>query len=83
MMPAIFEKFRQVDSSDTRAFEGIGLGLFIAKKFTDMLGGEITAESELGRGSTFTVSLPCGFSDVLAPGADVKPAMPLDSTFTR
>lgn len=83
MMPLIFEKFRQVDSSDARSYEGIGLGLFIAKKFTEMLGGEITAESELGRGSTFTVSLPCGLSDVLPPGADLKLATRLESTFTR
>jgi signal transduction histidine kinase len=83
MIPAIFEKFRQVDSSDTRTFEGIGLGLFVAKKLIDMLGGQITAASELGRGSTFTVTLPCGFSDAVLPDADLGLTASLDSTFTR
>ena len=54
----IFEMFRQVDSSVTRKYEGIGVGLFIAQKFTEMLGGMITVESELNSGSTFTVTIP-------------------------
>ena len=54
----IFEMFRQVDSSETRKYEGIGVGLFIAQKFAEMLGGMITAESELNSGSTFTVTIP-------------------------
>jgi signal transduction histidine kinase len=58
MLPTIFEKFRQVDSSDTRCYEGIGLGLFIAKKFAELLGGEILVESETGKGSSFCVTLP-------------------------
>ncbi len=55
---AIFEIFRQADSSDIRPHEGVGLGLFIAKQFTVLLGGNITIESEPGRGSLFTVSIP-------------------------
>jgi signal transduction histidine kinase len=54
----IFEKFAQVDSSNSRVYEGAGLGLFIAKKFAEMLQGTITVEGELNGGSNFTVILP-------------------------
>jgi signal transduction histidine kinase len=54
----IFEKFRQIDSSGTRAFEGTGLGLYIAKKYAELLGGELSVTSELGKGSTFTLYMP-------------------------
>ncbi len=54
----IFEKFRQSDSSGTRAFDGAGLGLYIAKKYTELLGGELSVVSEIGYGSTFTLKLP-------------------------
>ena len=54
----IFEMFKQVDSSDTRRHEGLGIGLFIVKKFTEMLGGSIDVKSEPGKGSCFTVTLP-------------------------
>lgn len=56
----IFEKFRQSDSSGTRAFEGAGLGLYIAKKYAELLGGDLTVTSTLGKGSTFTLTLPLG-----------------------
>jgi hypothetical protein len=59
-LPIIFEKFRQSDSSGTRAFSGTGLGLYIAKKYAQLLGGELTVSSEVGRGSTFTLTLPSG-----------------------
>ena len=56
----VFDKFHQVDSSETRLYGGVGLGLYIVKQFTELLGGEISLESEGGKGTTFTVTLPCG-----------------------
>ena len=54
----IFERFRQVDSSETRHYGGVGIGLYIVKKFTELLGGKVDVKSELGKGSTFLLKFP-------------------------
>ncbi|MEG3894333.1 MULTISPECIES: MASE1 domain-containing protein [unclassified Microcoleus] len=60
----IFEPFTQADSSTTKKYGGTGLGLTITKKFCEMMGGDITAFSELDKGSTFTIRLPAIFTDL-------------------
>jgi signal transduction histidine kinase len=54
----IFEPFRQADESMTRKYGGLGLGLSVARELATLMGGSITVESELDKGSRFTVTLP-------------------------
>jgi signal transduction histidine kinase len=54
----VFQPFRQIDSGTTRNHEGTGLGLAICRRLADLMGGEIRAASEWGKGSVFTFTLP-------------------------
>jgi PAS domain S-box-containing protein len=74
-LDVIFEEFRQVDQSRTREYGGTGLGLSITRKLVSLLGGDLSVESEYGRGTTFVVTLPLD-----GTGAAAQPAQPVGAT---
>lgn len=69
----IFEPFRQVDSSTTRQHKGTGLGLAITKRLVDRMGGRIDVESELNKGTIFSVTLP--IAPILQPTVDPEKSL--------
>jgi PAS domain S-box-containing protein len=71
-LPKLFKPFTQAEASTTRRFGGTGLGLAICRRLCELMGGDVSAKSELGSGSTFTVSLPFEIGE---PADDVHRAL--------
>jgi signal transduction histidine kinase len=64
-LPTLFDEYRQVEGqSESSVQKGTGLGLSITKKFAELLGGSIGVESEIGKGSTFTVRVPVEYREL-------------------
>jgi signal transduction histidine kinase len=57
-MKRLFLPFQQIDTGLTRKYEGTGLGLSISRRLVELMGGDITVESDFGKGSTFTITIP-------------------------
>ena len=74
-LPLMFERFRQADSSSSRRQGGLGLGLSLVRQLTELHGGRVSATSELGKGSRFTVTFP---SRTAASDGE-RPAIPTPS----
>jgi signal transduction histidine kinase len=70
----IFEPFQQVDNSSTRKFKGTGLGLSISKRLAEILKGKVEVTSEIGKGTTFTVTLPRALSELQSLEEQMKQA---------
>jgi signal transduction histidine kinase/uncharacterized protein (DUF302 family) len=73
-LPKLFREFEQIDGSYTRRYQGTGLGLALCRRFVEMHGGRIWAESQFGKGSTFTFTIPR--EQRLAPEVLVEEAAP-------
>lgn len=73
-LPYLFEEFRQASTGLARSHEGSGLGLAITRRLVELAGGSISVNSEVGRGTAFTVSFPRVEPDQYAPPIDLNAA---------
>ena len=71
-VPRLFERFHRVENQKSRSFEGSGIGLALVQEFVKLHGGTLVAESEVGKGSSFKVSVPFATVPLPADGLDSK-----------
>ena len=71
----IFDEFQQADASTTRRYGGTGLGLAISRNLAQLLGGDLTATSKLGKGSTFSLTIPMYYGRKITARPDSFPGV--------
>ncbi len=84
-MQRLFQNFSQADAGIAQKYGGTGLGLAISRKFCQMMGGDVTVQSEPGKGSTFTIQLPADLrgAAVAAPPTSSVPELPATMTLNE
>lgn len=83
-LPFIFDRFYQVDDSQTRQVDGSGIGLSLVKEIVFLMDGEITVQSEIGLGTTFIIKIPVRNTAVIANEENsYKPQTPIISTLVK
>jgi signal transduction histidine kinase len=78
-LPKLFREFEQIDGSYTRRYQGTGLGLALCRRFVEMHGGRIWAESHFGKGSTFTFTIPRDPRSAAAAEPSIEEAQTVES----
>jgi signal transduction histidine kinase len=79
-LPRVFERFHRIEGTRSRTHEGSGIGLALVRDLVNLHGGSINVESELGRGTTFVVTVPKGRAHLPADAIAAVPRRPLQST---
>lgn len=79
---AIFDLFTQIDSGTTRRYGGVGLGLTITKALVELMGGTITLESKVNKGSTFCFVIRLQIADIVKPSKESKPKATQEESLT-
>ncbi|MCJ9669667.1 MULTISPECIES: ATP-binding protein [unclassified Neorhizobium] len=80
-LPRLFERFHRIEGAKGRSFEGSGIGLALVQELVHLQGGEIRAESRLGEGTSFSISIPFGKAHI--PSEQMRMSQPVESNTGR